>query len=506
MQVIQSVIDALLMYATPTGLLALFGSTTLGVIIGALPGLTATLGLVMLVGLTYSLSGVMGLTVLMGVYIGAIYGGSITAITINVPGTGSAAATCLDGYPLALKGQGASAIRITRAASIFGTFVGAIALMFITPVLASLALMFTSAEYTTLTLFGILICGSVTAKDLPIKGWIAGFMGVLISLVGIDGLLAQPRFTFGITGLMSGINPIPSMIGFFAIPQIIKQLRNGGERDYKPVLENSTQQVRTIPMLLKNKLLIAKSTLIGLGIGLLPGVGENIAAWLAYGNAKSSSKTPERFGTGCYEGVIAPETANNAAIGGALIPMLCLALPGSPPAAVMLSALQLQGIRPGPMLTSTNPTFTYEMAILLILGSVILWVVGVLIAKPVTKIIDVPNGLLMPIVAVLCVIGTYSLNISRFDLIMMFVFGIIGYILDCMQYPSASIVLGMLLGVTLDVNLRRALMVSDGSLLPFVTRPIAILFLLAILYSLLGPIISKKMSSKFKDVATNTDD
>ena len=247
MQVIQSVIDALLMYATPTGLLALFGSTTLGVIIGALPGLTATLGLVMLVGLTYSLSGVMGLTVLMGVYIGAIYGGSITAITINVPGTGSAAATCLDGYPLALKGQGASAIRITRAASIFGTFVGAIALMFITPVLASLALMFTSAEYTTLTLFGILICGSVTAKDLPIKGWIAGFMGVFISLVGIDGLLAQPRFTFGITGLMSGINPIPSMIGFFAIPQIIKQLRNGGERDYKPVLENSTQQVRTIP-------------------------------------------------------------------------------------------------------------------------------------------------------------------------------------------------------------------------------------------------------------------
>ena len=191
---------------------------------------------------------------------------------------------------------------------------------------------------------------------------------------------------------------------------------------------------------------------------------------------------------------------------GIMIPMLCLALPGSPPAAVMLSALQLQGIRPGPMLTSTNPTFTYEMAILLILGSVILWVVGVLIAKPVTKIIDVPNGLLMPIVAVLCVIGTYSLNISRFDLIMMFVFGIIGYILDCMQYPSASIVLGMLLGVTLDVNLRRALMVSDGSLLPFVTRPIAILFLLAILYSLLGPIISKKMSSKFKDVATNTDD
>ena len=148
----------------------------------------------------------------------------------------------------------------------------AIALMFITPVLASLALMFTSAEYTTLTLFGILICGSVTAKDLPIKGWIAGFMGVFISLVGIDGLLAQPRFTFGITGLMSGINPIPSMIGFFAIPQIIKQLRNGGERDYKPVLENSTQQVRTIPMLLKNKLLIAKSTLIGLGIGLYDGI------------------------------------------------------------------------------------------------------------------------------------------------------------------------------------------------------------------------------------------
>lgn len=494
-------------FLTFESFLLLLLSTTLGVVIGALPGLTATLGIALLTGLTFTVPKIYALTVLMGVYFGAIYGGSITAILINIPGTGSAAATCLDGYPLALKGEAGSAIRITRAASVFGTFFGALCLVLITPIVTKLALQFTSAEYFLLALFGILICGSVSASDLAIKGWAAGIIGIFIAMVGIDPLQGMARFTFGNRNLLSGINVIPPMIGFFAIPQIIKTLCS--EKDKKNELqknEHSGKKVSTIGMLLKHKWLIARSAAIGVGVGALPGVGENIAAWLAYGNAMKTSKHPKEFGSGIYEGIIAPEVANNAAIGGALIPLLSLAIPGSPPTAVLLGALLLHGIRPGPMLHAEFPMFLYEISSLLFLGSLMLWVVGVLFSKPLEKVITIPNGILMPIVAALCIIGSYSINNSMFDLVIMFVFGIIGYALTVMEYPSAAIVLGMILGGLLDENLRRALMVSRGSIMPFFVRPIALVFSIAVLYTIIGPFISQKIRTKLTDMAKSSGD
>jgi putative tricarboxylic transport membrane protein len=506
MEILNNLGTAIVNFISVKSLLVLFASSALGMIVGALPGLTATLGIVLLTGLTFSMSPGDAMTILMGVYVGAIYGGSITAIMINVPGTGSAAATCLDGYPLACKGEGASAIRVTRAASIVGTLLGAIALATITPLITKLALQFTSAEYFMLALFGVLICGSVSASDLSIKGWIAGLFGVFIALVGIDMIQARERFTFGIPSLKSGINVIPAMIGFFAIPQILKTLKHGRGSSIKERNPDAAGKVNTLDMLRKHISLILRTSAIGVGIGALPGVGENIAAWLAYDHGKKTSKNPELFGTGCYEGVIAPETANNAAIGGALIPMLSLAVPGSPPTAVLMGALLLHGIRPGPMLVQEFPMFTYEICVLLFFASIMLWVVGVTLAKPINKIIDIPHGILMPIVAVLCIIGAYSLNLSRFDLVMMFVFGVIGYIFETMGYPSAAIVLGMILGGLLDENFRRALIVNDGNIGVFVTRPISLIFFLGVVYTFVGPIISRKIANSFRNIAKNTED
>ncbi len=495
--------QATIAWLTLKTLVLLFLSSSLGVIIGALPGLSATMGIALLTGLTFSVNKMDALTVLMGVYVGAIYGGSITAILINVPGTGSAAATALDGHKLALKGEGANAIKITRAASVLGTFVGMICLATITPLVTSLALQFTSVEYSLLAAFGILICGSVSAKDLTIKGWSAGMIGVLISMVGVDPVQAVPRFTFGSASLMSGINIIPAMIGFFAFPQIIKSLCGGKDILAPTGGGGAAPKIGSVSALWRHLGLVIRSSVIGIGIGALPGVGENVAAWLAYDNAKKYSKRPELFGTGVYEGVIAPEVANNAAIGGALIPLLSLAVPGSPPAAVLLGALLLHGIRPGPMLNVEFPTFTYELSALLLLGTIMLWLTGVILAKPLARIITIPNGILMPIVAVLCIIGSYSMNLSMFDLSAMFVFGLLGIVLEETGYPSAAIILGMLLGNLLDENFRRALIVGEGNPLVFFTRPIGLIFMTAIAYTLLGPFISRKVRNRFKRIQEN---
>lgn len=489
--------------ATTLALMTLSG--TLGIIIGSLPGLSATMGIALLTGLTYSVDKIHAMTILMGVYVGAIYGGSISAILINVPGTGSAAATALDGYPLAVRGEAASAITVTRTASIIGTFIGMIALVTITPLLTSLALHFTSAEYFLLALFGVLICGSVSARDLPVKGWIAGIIGVLLSMVGLESIQAVPRFTFGIVDLMGGISLIPAMIGFFAFPQIIKALKDGGMTNYK-IAETSKPETSCLQMMVRNIGLIIRSSLIGVGVGALPGVGENVAAWLAYDNAKRTSKNGSNFGKGEYEGVIAPEVANNAAIGGAIIPTLSLAIPGSPPTAVLLGALLLHGIRPGPLLSQEFPLFTYQLSAMLMLSCIMLWLVGLVITKPMTRILLIPNSILMPIVSVLCVIGAYSLNLSSFDLVILFVFGIIGYALEELGYPSAAIILGFLLGGLLDVNLRRALIVSQGDVSQFFTRPICLIFVIAILYTFIGPYISRRIRGKFREITENAAD
>lgn len=473
-------------------LLVLFGATAIGVIMGALPGLSATMGIALLTGLTYKFPIVYTFAILMGIYVGAIYGGSMSAILLNIPGTASAAATALEGHPLAKQGKAETAIKVTRGASILGTFIGILALSLIAPPLTKVALMFTSPEYFMLALFGVLICGSIVSMDIPLKGWIGGILGMLIAMIGMDKLMGASRFDMGITDLMSGVSLVPAMIGFYAIPEVIKAFSKNEKLQVNKAENEVKENVSVLSVLRKNVRLIVQSALIGLGVGALPGVGEDVAAWVSYDTAKKTSKHPEKFGTGCYQGAIAPEVANNAAIGGAMIPMLTLAVPGSPPAAVLLGALMIHNIRPGPMIMRDNPNFINYIAALLFLAVVMLWLAGLVLAKPMTQILKVPTVYLMPIVAALSIVGAYAINNRAFDIIIAFVFGVLGYFLDKMQYSPAPIVLGIILGNMIDENFRRALMVSNGDYSIFVTRPISLLFFLIILYTIVRQVIKKK--------------
>ena len=472
---------------TIQNILLLSVSTIAGIIIGGLPGLTATMGIALLAGLTFSISTDAALIILMGIYIGAIYGGSISAILIGIPGTGSAAATVLDGHPLAKRGEGGRALSLTVVASFIGTIFGMICLAIFTPFLQSIALEFTSPEFTLLAVFGVTICGSLTAQGHPVKGWISGFIGLAVSCIGMEAIYAYPRFTFGSVGLMGGIAFVSAMIGLFGIPSIFNEL---SIKNNKVKIPSITKQkgMGFLGMLKEKLFLILRSGLIGTGIGAIPGVGEDVAAWLSYDTAKKTSKHPEEFGKGSYEGVIAAETANNAAIGGSLIPLLSLAVPGSAPSAVLLGALWLHGIRPGPMLTFEYPTFIPYMSALVLLAAFTMRIWALPICKIAPKVLKVPPYILMPIVGVLSIIGSYALNINIFDLYVMFFFGILGYILEKLEYPAAPVVLGIILGPIADQNFRRTLMASNGNFAAFVTRPICIILIILILYSMLNQV------------------
>ena len=461
---------------SPTIILAMLSSITVGIIIGALPGLTATMSIAILVGLTYSLPRELCFTVIMGVYVGAIYGGSITAILLNIPGTGSAAATALDGYPLGVQGRASFAIGMTRTASIFGTLFGLIMLLAIAPLLAKIALLFTSVELALLALFGVLVSGFVAAEDLKIKGWIAAFLGMLVSCIGIDQLHGYFRFTYDVQMLMAGISFVPVMIGVFGIPQVLDNMKLVLPPRIKQtgsLLPKWKDFSRYVPLSLR-------SGVIGTGIGIIPGAGEDIGAWMAYFAAKATSKDKEKFGKGSIEGIIAAETGNNAAIGGALIPLLTLSIPGSPPAAVLLGALLLHGIRPGPMLMFEFPGFLQEMGAILFFIAILLFVCGLIVAKFLIKALDIPPKILMPVVAVLSVIGSYAIYIRIFDVRIMVIFGIIYFFLFKLKYPVAPFVLGVILGPMIDENLRRAFWVHGG-LMPVLTRPLALVLFIVLL-------------------------
>jgi putative tricarboxylic transport membrane protein len=463
---------------TPLTLLVLFAATTLGILVGALPGLTATMGIALLTGITYGLDTRMALVVLMGIYVGAIYGGTFPAIMLNIPGTASAAATTLDGHPLALRGEGAQAKGFATVGSFVGAIFGLLILMTLAPFISQFGLRFTSVEYTLLALFGILICGSLTSQDLPLKGWIAGMLGILLSTVGVDPLHGYGRFTFGTAALLTGIAFVPAMIGVFGIPQIIQAMKPAAED--RQVITESGRILPRWSAFRKMLPLCLRSGAIGTAVGAIPGVGEDIASWSAYDLARRTSRHPEKFGQGSYEGLVAAETGNNSAIGGALIPLLTLAVPGSPPTAVLLGALWLHGVRPGPLLATEAPEFIHQIGAILLLAGVAMAICGLLLTRVVARILTVPREIFMPIIAVLCVMGAYALNFNRLDVWVMLGIGLIFYLLTEMRYPAAPLVLGLILGPILDENFRRALAVHDGSLLPFVTRPIAVVFLAAI--------------------------
>jgi putative tricarboxylic transport membrane protein len=464
-------------------------ATVAGIVVGAVPGLTATMALALLINLTYSMQLPVAVAFLLGVYVGAVMGGCYSAIMINIPGTPSAAATALDGFVLAKQGHGGQAIGVGIIASFVGTLFSIMILIFLTPFLYKIALKFGQWEYFLISVFGIMICGNLSTQSTPIKGWIVGFLGFFTAMIGLDAVYAYPRFTFGNYNLMGGIALIPALIGVFGISEILSVL----QEDTPYSVESQLGRVFPSKALIKDILHTSiRSGLIGCGIGAVPGAGEDIAAWVSYDVGKRRSKKGHLFGTGSYEGLASAETANNACIGGAMIPLLTLAIPGSPPAAMFLAAIWLHGIKPGPMLAIESPDFIYLTAVTLVIATLSMLVFGLALVKPMVKILKINRKILMPIIVPLTVIGAYAGNVNIFDIHVMFIFGILGYILRKLNYPMAPLVLGIILGPTADISFRQALMQGQGSLLPLLGRPVGIVLMLAIVWSLYNGIKSSR--------------
>lgn len=469
---------------TPIKMSVLFGGVILGIIFGALPGLTATLAVALLSTVTFNLPTDVAIIALIGAYVGAVYGGCQSAILIGIPGTSAGAASVRDGHQLAKQGRAGETIANATISSACGTIFGLAMMLLIMPLMVALALQFTSVEFFLLAVFGVLICGSLTSDDLAAKGWIAGILGLAISTVGIETIQGYSRFTFGIPELAGGIEFVPVILGAFAIPQIIRGLRDSdGRTERSSVLSKVWPDFR---FLNRCKMLIARSGLIGVGVGAIPGVGEDVAAWSAYDATKRSAKDPETYGRGNMRGVIAPEVAANACIGGAIVPVLTLAVPGSPPAAMLLGAMWLHGLRPGPMLAIESPEVIPQIAAFLFWSAIAMAICGLAMARLSVLVLRLSPSIALPMVAMISIIGSYSLGLNIFNVYLMFGFGLLAFVLEEMEYPVAPLVIGLILGQMADIGLRRALLSAHGDVLSFFERPLALVFMVLILYSLFG--------------------
>jgi putative tricarboxylic transport membrane protein len=483
-------------FLTPASLFNVIWATLLGLAIGILPGLTATMGVALLVTLTYKMLPDQAILTLMCVYLGAIYGGSRTAILLNIPGTPANAAATLDGHPLALQGKAGLAMGLATTSSTLGTLVGIFFLAIIAPLLSEAALKFGSYEFFWLALFGVVISGQMTGSDTPLKGYIAGVLGLMVAMIGMETLHAYQRFTFGIPALGGGVDLIPAMVGAFGLAEILSSMKRTAIANIAPV---NDRVVPTLGEIFRYWKTIIRSGIIGTFVGIIPGVGEDVGSWSSYAAAKRASKHPEEFGKGSQEGLIAAETGDNAVVSAAMIPTLTLALPGSAAAAVLIAAMYIHGIRPGPMLMVENPGFFYQVVAMLLLATFANLIFGLSLTKVFIKVLSVPRERLMAVVYVLCVVGSFAITQRMFDVYVMLFFGIVGFLLREMKYPMAPLVLGIVLGDLLDLNLRRGLMLTNGDPTPFFTRPIsAVICLIIVLTILLSiPAVSRRLRSVF---------
>ncbi len=478
-------------FADPLTLLYVACATLLGLIIGALPGLTATMGVALMTTLTLKMQPEVALLVLVCTYVGAIYGGSRSAILLNIPGTPANAAACLDGYQLALQGQAGRAMGISTTGSVMGTLIGMVALAMFTPVLGELALKFGAFEFFWLALFGVIISGTLTGDD-ALKGWLAGFLGLLVAGVGQDPIHAYDRFSFGNRDLAGGFQLIPALVGAFGFAEVLTVL---SERTARPVIHRFDSYLPRLMDVLQYWRTILRSGIIGTFIGIVPGVGEDVASWSSYAAAKRASKEPEKFGKGSVDGLMAAETGDNACVPGAIIPVLTLQIPGSAPAAVLMAAMLIHGVKPGPMIMTESPQFVYDVVAMMLLATIGILIYGLVLTKLLVQVLKVPTTIIVPLIFVLCVVGTYALAQRLFDVWTMVGFGILGFILRQYKFPVAPLVLGIVLGDLMEKNLRRGLVLSDGDLTPFFTRPIsAVLFgTIALILLLRIPAVQRRL-------------
>ncbi len=473
---------------------ALLGGVILGIIIGVLPGLTATMGIALLIPLTYYVSPSVGLSLLVGIFAGGIYGGSVSAILLKTPGTPAAGATILDGYPMAQNGQAGKAIAIATIASAIGGLIGALILTFLAPQIAKIAVRFGPPEYVLLGVYGLTMISYVAGKSL-IKGLFAGCIGLLISTVGIDPITSVPRFSFGTLNLLTGFELLPILIGIFAMSQALEGVRDS--RMKAPEQLKLTKIGISLKEFFRILPHIVKSAFIGTFVGAVPGTGTDIAAFLSYGEAKRSSKHPEEFGKGSIEGVAAPEAGNNACVNGAMIPMFTLGIPGEAATAVILGGLMVLGLQPGPLLFVEKPEVIYTVFASTITSNIFMIVLGLTGARFFAKVLSLPKSVIVTFIFIFAVLGAYSMRNSMFDVLVMGIAGLLGYLFSILDYPVPPVLLGVILGPLVESNLGRTLLVSDGNLMIFFKRPISIFFIV-IIVATIGQNVYKHLKQKRK--------
>ena len=485
-----------LSYITPTFVFYTFVGSLVGLLVGAVPGLSVTMATALLVSITFSWPVNLAIGTMLGLFVSGVYAGAVSAILINIPGAPSSVATTLDGFPMAQRGEAAFALWTATVHSFIGSVVGFVVLAFVAEPVTQIALKFSPMDYFLLALFGLSTVGSLTAKSFT-KGCIAASFGLLLSLVGSDPVSGVNRFTFGTLNLQAGIGIIPVLIGLFGFSEVLDQIAAG---NLKALASTIGKVKRDFIGQMKYLGLSIRAAIIGVIVGALPGAGGPIAALIAYDHAKKTVKNPERpFGTGTPEGVVASESANNACIGGALIPMLTLAIPGDAVTAVILAGFYVHGLRPGPMLFIDSPDLFRVVLAGGIVACAMMLLLGATIVPLMSRIVLVPKKVLLPMVSVICVIGTYAVNTSLFDVWLMFFFGLIGYLMKRRSYPVAPAVLGLVLGSMMDASLRRAInlaLSSDHFMRALFLKQITLVLLVFVVFSLLMniPAIKKKMT------------
>lgn len=467
-----------------------------GIYIGAIPGLSVTMAASLLISMTYTWDVGAALAVMMGIWVGGVYGGSRAAILLNIPGAPAAVATTFDGYPLAQKGEAGRAIAVSTIVSVFGGMFGLGVMLFAAPYISKMALQFSPRDYLLLLLMGLMLVGSLGGKSV-LKGVFAAAMGLMLGVVGTDAITGLGRFTFGNSSMRIGLSYISVMIGVFGIGEALFQLLH---RD-RPIVKQNVSSIRPPrSVLLKMLPLGIRSSVIGTLVGALPGAGGDLAALIAYDIAKRTVKNPEvPFGEGAYEGIVAPESANNAAVGGAIIPMLTLGIPGDSVTAIMIGALSIHNIRVGPMIMSERPDLFYTLAFMLFIANIFLLIFGLMGIKVFSKLVEIPREILMPIIMVISVIGSYSIGGNVIDIVWTVAFGLVGYFMKCYDYPVGPLVLGLILGPNLELNFRRAVMSAGsigGMIVDIFTNPFSLVLVILLVIIIISQIRMSRSKSK----------
>ena len=467
-------------------LMVLLGSVA-GLFVGAIPGLSVSMATALLVSITYTWDHSDALAMIMGVYVVGVFSGAVSAILINIPGAPSSVVTTLDGYPMSKKGKQKIIDGLSMSVP-EGSVFGFIALGLLAEPVSAIAIKFTKMDYFLLALFGLVTVGSVSTKNYA-KGLVSVMLGLIISMIGLDPLMGTKRLTFGIQNLAGGISTVPALVGFFGFAEVLSVVYNLGQEQNVLSMEKTKVSLKEV---LKHWKLSLYTSTIGMLVGALPGAGGPVASFIAYNEAKRIVKNPEvPFGEGAVEGIMASESSNNACIGGALIPMLTLAVPGDAVTAIILSVFYVHGLQPGPMFIRKNPEAFHAILVAGIIACFALLLLGLLVAPHISRVITIPKNVMIPVVTSLCVIGSFACNNRLFDVALMFAFGLIGFLMRRFDYPVAPLILAMVLGQMMDSNFRQAVSLASSSDHPLMTtfgHWQTILLVICIAWVLLGNI------------------